>query len=255
MAAALKRTSLNRAPLFWLAVTLSGGIVAGKLLPAKFALALLVAGALVFVLTLVAGGYIRRLRWLITAAIMAAFLFSGLALSVTEGWSIKSNRISRALDAGVISFGEPVEITGTVTGNPEPAGESLYLALNAERIRAKGVERDASGTVLLLARLSDDRVRSEYNGLELRHGARIRLLLTLEREDKFRNPGVTQFTEYLERAGYDASAVIKSPLLIERLDDERVLLPLGWLYDWRSVLQQKFCDHARVPFARGSMIA
>src|SRR6185436_18385704 len=53
------------------------------------------------------------------------------------------------------------------------------------------------------------------------------------------NPGALPFTEYLEREGYDASGVIKSPLLIERLDDARVFLPLAWLYEWRESLQRR----------------
>ena len=79
----------------------------------------------------------------------------------------------------------------------------------------------------------------EYDALELRHGARIRVLVTLDREDNFRNPGVMPFTEYLEREGYDATGVIKSPLLIERLDDARVFLPLALLYEWRESLQRR----------------
>src|SRR5215210_7981367 len=62
----------------------------------------------------------------------------------------------------------------------------------------------------------------------------------LDREDDFRNPGVSQFTEYLERKGYDATGTIKSPLLLERMDDERVFLPLAWVYSWHGRLQKEF---------------
>ena len=55
--------------------------------------------------------------------------------------------------------------------------------------------------------------------------------------DSFRNPGVSSFTEYLDRKGYDATGFIKSPLLVERLENERVFLPLAWLYEWRRKLQ------------------
>ncbi|MGH9928296.1 MAG: ComEC/Rec2 family competence protein, partial [Pyrinomonadaceae bacterium] len=37
--------------------------------------------------------------------------------------------------------------------------------------------------------------------------------------------------------GYDATGFVKSPLLIERLENERVFLPLAWLYEWRRKLQ------------------
>ncbi|MDQ3474436.1 MAG: ComEC/Rec2 family competence protein, partial [Acidobacteriota bacterium] len=49
--------------------------------------------------------------------------------------------------------------------------------------------------------------------------------------------------EYLDRKGFAATAFVKSPQLIERLDDERVLLPLAWLYDWRRQLQEAFNIH------------
>jgi competence protein ComEC len=168
-----------------------------------------------------------------------AFFACGLVLAWFGNQPAPANRIARIYDDGVVGVGEPVELTGTVSGQPEPAPQSFYLTLSAERIRAKGIEYEAAGTVLLTARLSNDQLSNEYNALELRHGARLRLAVTLSREDSFRNPGVMPFTEYLERQGYDATGVIKSPLLIERLDDERVFLPLALLYEWRERLQQR----------------
>ena len=47
----------------------------------------------------------------------------------------------------------------------------------------------------------------------------------------------------MDRKGFAATAFVKSPRLIERLNDERVLLPLAWLYDWRQRLQQAFNTH------------
>jgi predicted membrane metal-binding protein len=132
-----------------------------------------------------------------------------------------------------------VELTGTIYGQPEPAPQSTYLTVRAESIKLKGVEREAAGTILLLEQVRDRQLAQGYDALELRHGARLRVLVTLDREDNFRNPGVLPFTEYLEREGYDATGVIKSPLLIERLDDERVFLPLAWLYEWRESLQRR----------------
>src|SRR5204863_5695631 len=65
-------------------------------------------------------------------------------------------------------------------------------------------------------------------------GARVRVLVRLERDEEYRNPGGSSLLEYLERRRLDATDAIKSPLLVERLDDERVLLPLVWLDDWRA---------------------
>ena len=62
-------------------------------------------------------------------------------------------------------------------------------------------------------------------------------MTVLERADNFRNPGVSSFTDYLDRKGYDATGFVKSPLLVERLENVRVFLPLRWLYGWRRKLQ------------------
>ena len=59
---------------------------------------------------------------------------------------------------------------------------------------------------------------ASYDELELRRGARVRVMTALARAAEFRNPGASPRTEFLERAGFDAAGLIKSPLLIERLD-------------------------------------
>src|SRR5437667_7831439 len=174
-----------------------------------------------------------------SVVLVGTFLLTGLTLSLIASRSVALNRISRMYEQGIITAGGPVELTGTIDGQPEPAPESFYLKLRAERIRSKGIERDASGTVLLLASEHDEQVKNEYDALELRHGARVRVMTALDREEDFRNPGVTPFTEYLERKGYDATGTIRSPLLVERLDDARVFLPLAWLFDCRERLERE----------------
>ncbi|MDX6383559.1 MAG: competence protein ComEC [Blastocatellia bacterium] len=177
---------------------------------------------------------------LMTAVLVAAFFCAGTALMSIEKRAPKPNRISRMYDEGRFTFGEPVELTGSLFGQPEPAPDSYYLTVRVERVAFKGVDQDASGTVLLLAHIQNSQVGSEYDGLELRHGARVRIMTTLDRDENFRNPGVLPLTEYLERSGFDATGVIKSPLLVERLDDARVFLPLAWLYAWRQQLERQF---------------
>jgi competence protein ComEC len=172
--------------------------------------------------------------------LIAAFLFAGLVLSLIENRPIAPSRIWRMYEEGLLSFGEPVEVTGVLSGQPEPAPDSFYLTVRVESISFKGTAREASGAVILLAQAREEQVRKEYDALELRHGARVRVMTTLDRDDNFRNPGVLPLTEYLERKGYDATGVVKSPLLIERLDDERVFLPLAWLYEWRQHLEKDF---------------
>ena len=137
--------------------------------------------------------------------LITAFFFTGFTLFGIGAPRSAANQISQLYDRGAITPGEPVELTGIIKGEPEPAPHSFYLTLKVERVRVKGSEGDASGTILLLARTGEQQVKTEYDALELRHGARIRVMTTLAREDNFRNPGVLPFTEYLDRKGYDAT--------------------------------------------------
>jgi competence protein ComEC len=228
-------------PLLSLAVTISAGIVLGNFFRFQSKSLLVIALLTGTCLTLITITRLFRNKMTLAGVfLIAAFLCAGLVLSSIESSTAAPNRISRMYDEGLFTYGDPVELTGVLAGQPEPAPDSFYLTLQVERISFKGSERDASGTVLLLAQVREEQVRKEYAALELRHGARVRVVTTLDRDESFRNPGVLPLTEYLDRKGYDATGVVKSPLLIERLDDARVFLPLAWLYEWRQRLEQEF---------------
>lgn len=232
----LAQPRVAQSPLLILAAAISAGILLGSRLTSH------PRPVLIFSTSIVAAGALLSI-WLKPIAVplllVVGFILTGLMLSLIENREVSRARISRLYEEGLVSASDPVELTGTIDGQPEPAPQSFYLTLRAERIALKGVERDAAGTILLLARVRDQQSAQEYEALELHHGARIRLLATLDRENDFRNPGVMPFTEYLELEGYEATGVIKSPLLVERLDDARVFLPLTLLYEWREHLQRR----------------
>ena len=237
----LPQARFASSPLLALAVALSCGIALRHYLTLQSKSILIFglvigAGATLFSVALV---WKRKLT-LVSLPLPAAFFCAGLVLSSIESSDVQPNGIAQMYDSGLIASSEPVELTGVVQGQPEPAPDSFYLTLRAERIRFKGSERDALGTVLLLAHAREQRVREEFGALELRHGARVRVMMTLDRDENFRNPGALPITEYLERKGYDATGVVKSPLLIERMDDAVVFLPLAWIYEWRERLQHEF---------------
>jgi competence protein ComEC len=185
----------------------------------------------------------KRVLLVATVSLLCAFVCTGYVLAFVAQRSIANNRIVRMLEQGTVAPHEPVEVTGQLQGPPESAPNGLYLNLKVEEIRSHGFNRAATGTLLLLAHLGDQSVREEYDALQLRHGARIRLMTVIDRDDDYRNPGVLPFTEYLERQGYDATGVVKSPLLIERLEDGRVFLPIAWLYEWREGFEREFDRH------------
>jgi competence protein ComEC len=182
---------------------------------------------------------IRNQLSVTTALIILSFFIAGFVLSKTNR-ALKPNEIVRLWEEGTISPAAPVELTGMLDGDPESAPGSLYFTLDVESATVKGAERVVPGKVLLVANAHSKETKAEYDVLTLRHGARIRVMTTLDRDDDFRNPGVRPFTEYLDQKGYDAVGVIKSPLLIERLEDGKVFLLLAWLYEWRTRLDHEF---------------
>lgn len=228
------RSYFTSYPLALLAVTVAAGSAAAKSL--SVSATLLGSGAALILVLLV--WLLGRRRY--TAASLVLLLlstFTGVTLGTIEKRRSPADQIRELFAGGAIVDADSVELTGSVDGPLETAPESFYLRLRVEEIRLKGVKQKASGVVELLAPAHDQVVRAEYDALELRYGARLRVMTHLERTDNYRNPGVSSFTEYLERKGYDAMGVIKSPLLVERLDDRQVFLPLAWLYRWHANLE------------------
>jgi competence protein ComEC len=251
--AELPQARFASSPLFVLAVAISVGILAGRYLTLRSQSILVIA---------ITGGIALAVLSIVLASkqkpgslfLLTAFVAAGFVLSLIQNRPLASDRIARLYDESVITSGEPVEITGIVQGEPEAAPDSFYLTVRAESIRSKGTERAASGSVLLLTHGQARQIKQEYEALELRHGARVRVMTILDREENFRNPGASSFTEYLERKGYDATGVVKSPLLIERLEDESVFLPLALIYEWRAQLSKDF-SHKFSPETAGVLSA
>ncbi len=206
------------------------------------------------VLCLCASRVYRRVSTIAVVCLLVSFWCAGYVAAFIESRSVSTDRLVRLFEEGVVTLDAPVELTGRLEGEPESAPGGIYLNLVPEEIRSRGVERSATGNVLLLAHLSDQSVQKEYDALQLHHGARIRVMTELDRDDDYRNPGVMPFTEYLERKNYDATGVIKSPLLIERLPDARVFLPEAWVYDWRARVEREF-DHHFSPETAGILDA
>jgi competence protein ComEC len=223
-------------PLAQLAVAFALGILCVTFLAVQLWLLLSIAA----LTTLIAFTFLlkKRLKFATTSVILAA-LFAGASLASIEQKKVPANQLKRLLNEGTLRVGEPVELTGVLERDPELAPDRLYLFLRVQRLRFNQTERGASGEILLLAPISGNNVQHELDQLDLRYGARIRVMTLLERADSFRNPGVSSFTEYLDRKGYDATGFVKSPMLIERLGNERVFLPLAWLYEWRRHLQME----------------
>ena len=210
------RSLFSQHPLAQLAVAFAVGICAANYFQLKLSVLIGVVCAVIAIALLLK----KRLR-MAGCILLAAFFFTGAVLGELERRSSSSSGIRNLLE-------QPCTLTGWLDGPPEFARDRVYLSLR--------VEEPATGRVSLLAPRQNTQTLRE---LQLRHGARIRVNTTLERDGNYRNPGVSTLAEYLDRNGYDASGVIKSPASITRLDDKRVFPLLTWLYDWRARLQQQ----------------
>ncbi|HEX8422341.1 MAG TPA: ComEC family competence protein, partial [Pyrinomonadaceae bacterium] len=234
------KPSFNPYPLAVLAAAFAVGILVVRIAELPLS-STLISGLVCTLVALVA--FKRRRAKLASVSLAFAFVCMGACVSQVEGRrSAAVGRVRQLYEEGRIASGDPVEVTGVAVRAPEFAPDGFYLTLRVERVRMRGAEQAATGGVELFAPVGDAQARVRYEELELRRGARVRALVALERAEKFRNPGGSSLTEFLERRGLDAAGAIKSPLLLERLDDERVWLPLVWLDAWRASLHARMSE-------------
>ena len=211
-------------PLAQLAIAFSAGICASGYVSPRLTFLLLVSAA--FIVVLLLSKSVRAAG----ALLLCAMFFAGAALAQLEERADDSRPIKRIIEQ---SPDEPVTLTGVLDGPPEFSRDRLYLSLRVERMSDVPV----AGRVSLLAPLRKS--VHEYRSLALRYGTRIRVRTTLDRAGNYHNPGVSSLAEYLDRKGFDATGIIKSPAAIARLDDTRIFPPLARLYEFRSRLQHE----------------
>ena len=205
-------------PLAQLAAAFASGILAESYFAVSVLLlisstALVTSSAAIAVLANIRGKNSSARRGSATMLVMFAVFMVGATLESIEQKEVPANQLRTLLDKGAVAIGEPVELTGVLERDPEIAFDRLYLQLRLEGIRARSmapnvpgkaklpgaIERDSAGVVRLLAPVSNSSSKQEFDQLDLHYGARIRVMTTLERADNFRNPGVSSFTEYLDR--------------------------------------------------------
>ncbi len=245
MRADVQRSVFSRQPLTLLALAFAAGISVAHAITLSLRL-LLACGACYFTLALFS--FVKQKLTHTTVFVLGAFVCVGALVAVVEQGSVRLDSLGRFYESGRIESGVPVEVTGVLARGPEVAPDGLYLTLRVERVGYKAAETvavgevAATGMVELFAPTREASARAAYEALELRRGARLRVLVRLERDAEFRNPGGSSLPEYLARRGFAATGVVKSPLLVERLDDERVFVPLVWLDGWREALRARLAE-------------
>ncbi len=235
-------------PLLWLSVCFAPGIASAKYFVFDWKISL----AICLVFAVCAALFINKKF----AAIFLAFAFfaAGALFFQIENQIVSNDRLKKLIDENRINSGDAIEIEGVLRGKPELAVDGFFLKLATEKALYKGEEIKISGIVKLFAPVQNEQIAAEYEQLNLQYGSRVRVACNLKREENFRNPGVISQKEILDQTDTDATALIKSPLLVERLGDERTFPPLAWIYGRRQNLIVDFRDHLSVSTA-GVLIA
>ncbi len=228
------KSDFSAYPLAALAAAFAAGVLLARLagLPPAPCVAL---AALASAAALLAA--LKKSSAVASLLVALAFACAGASLSSLEASEARGESRLRSLyERGVIAPGDPVEVTGVLERAPELAPDGMLLALRVEAVRHKSAETACAGRIELYAPVPDARAAAAYESLELRRGARVRVMAALTREARYRNPGVETLGDYLETRDADARGTLKSALLVERLDDDAVPLPLALLDEWRTRL-------------------
>lgn len=237
----------NRNPMLWLGMAFAVGILFASVVTSVTAVTVILAvTATVTAVT----AFVFRSKAVSTGLILIAFCFAGISAAIAEKQSVSPDRLKNLYDNGTLTSGEPVEIEGVLTGRPEASIDGVLLNLTADNLKQRGAERKVSGNVRLYVQTDD--IRSQIS--DLKYGSRLRIATKLERDDEYLNPGVIPKRETLDRLGVDATGAVKSPMLIEKISEESVFLPLAWVYDQRARLIESFNANLSGPSA-GVMIA
>ena len=235
-------------PLLWLFVCFASGILTASFLSLDWRIYLAICVAAV-ILNII---FIKQKFALIYLS-MAFIAVGGLFFQV-ENQPMAENRLKRIYDENLINSGDPIEITGVLQTKPELAAGGFFLVLKTEKAIYKNSEMEISGKVRLFAAASNEMIRREYERINLSYGSRIRVACALRREDDFLNAGVVSRIRLLDQKQIDATGNIKSPLLIEKIEDTKTFAPLAWLYDRRHNLIIEFSNNFSVSTA-GVLIA
>lgn len=169
--------------------------------------------------------------------LFVAFTAVGGLYFTTANQPLVANRLKKLFDERRIKSGDPIEIEGVLTSEPEPAAGGFFLEIKTEKAIYKNSEMSVAGSVRLFAATAERAdFADEYERLNLHSGAKIRAACRLRREDRYLNAGVASQMEILDAAEIDATANLKSPLLVEKIADRDGFSPLAPVYEWRNNL-------------------
>ena len=234
----MRTAALNIEKLFspWPLAILSVCFAAGILL-ASFLPSVSVWAWLVLTLLPAAAAFAFRDKRIATAFVATAFLLAGAFSFAAEKGSVAPDRVKALIGSRALPTYGVVELTGFISSPIELTPYGKRFLLTTRLVSYKGIERPASGIISVFV------VAKQSSAANISYGSLIRFTGILSREDEYRAPGVISNIAQMDLDGVDASARIKSPLLIERLGEEPVFLPLAFVYRQRAAAVEGFRDH------------
>ncbi len=246
----LKNSSANFTlyPLLWLAVCFTLGIFLANLSPFDWRIYLLAS-----LISATFTSFFLKQKFALIFLSLAFVATGGLYFQI-ENQAILSSRLKKLYDEQQIKSGDAIDVEGVLQSKPELAVGGFFLELQAEKAIYKNSEMKVSGKIRLFAPIASEQIAGEYERLNLRYGSRIRVACRLRREDSFLNTGVSSQKEILDQIEIDATGIIKSPLLVEKLGDKQTVAPLGWIFHRRENLISGFRDNFNISTA-GVLIA
>lgn len=226
-------------PAAWIALAFAAGIaIAGAFAPERY-FGFFDAGEMTIpvtifpaILTVLAAYVIHRRSWLLLL-FTPLFFFAGMWCFFYEEISVAEHRVKRVYDEGRITSGDPVTIEGKLIGGEEPAPNGVFLLIRTNALTYKNETSTVTGKVRLFLPLNSAEAADDLDQLKLGHGMLVRVASSLDREERYLNPGVARRTEILDRQGIDAAGVVKSPLLIEVIRESSPWEPLQYFYSFR----------------------
>jgi competence protein ComEC len=217
-------------PLFQLALAFSAGIFIANTVHIKPVIVISIAASSSLLALMM---LLKRKVVVSGLALLLAFFIAGASAGIEQRKSTNGN-LKSAIDGG-----DTVSLTGVLDEPPDFARDRVYLLLRVEKLHFRNNEQSVTGLVSLLASFNAATSEQEYRQLGLRYGTRLRVKTTLVRDDRYRNPGVSTLTDFLNARSLNSVGVIKSAAAIVRLGNEPVFRPLALLYQWRESLQRK----------------
>lgn len=218
------RYSLN--PLFWTAAAFAIGIVLASYRLLDFHIAVGIALTSSFLAILLSKFRHSGLLIIIAAVAVGSLVFYEEQLSITD------DRIRTIYDTGQLTSADVITVFGRVSSGPEPAHQGAVIEVDVSQVKKRDAEINSSGRVRFFINADSEDALADLNALGLKSGSVIKAYTSLDRDERYHNPGVRSRRKMLDHQRIDATATIKSPLLIEKTADG-AMSPLNAVYDLR----------------------